>query len=293
MIDPMILAAIDIGSNTVKLLVARAEGGKLLPVREEIAFTRLGEGIGEGKPLSAEAIARTTEAVVGFRAKALAAGAGQVVVAATEAARTAPNGEEFLRACRSRGVDVRIVSGEEEARLSWLGGTVNMEPGPTVVLDVGGGSAEITAGDGTRVTWSVRLPIGAVRLRERFLSVQPARAAAWTLLEDHVRAALAAVPPDLPGDLVGVGGTVAALAKLAHPENPFQPITVEKLSSLALLLRGLPRPQVLALGVEWGREDIISPGAAVVLLAVRHLGRASIRPVATGLRFGLLRQLLG
>ncbi|MCE9583697.1 MAG: hypothetical protein K8T20_14535 [Planctomycetes bacterium] len=289
----MRLAAIDIGSNTVKLLIADSDGKRLVPVKEEIAYTRLGQGIGEGKPLAEDAIVRTVEAAVKFAAAAREAGATQVVVAATEAARSATNSAEFLQACRSRGVDVRVISGEEEARLSWMGGTINLPQQPSIVLDVGGGSAEITAGDGELVTWSTRLPLGAVRLRERFLGdAAPARAGAWTLLEDHVRAALAAVPPDLPGVLVGVGGTVAALAKLAHPADPFQPLTAEKISSVGTFLRTLGRPQILALGVPWGREDILAPGVAVVHLAVQHLRRDRLIPSATGLRFGLLRQLL-
>lgn len=290
----MILAAIDIGSNTVKLLVARADGGKIDPVVEEIAYTRLGEGIGEGdgRPLSGAAIERTVEAVARFAAKARSAGAERVLATATEAARNAPNAGEFLRACRSRGVEVEILSGEEEARLSWLGGTVMLPPGPSVVLDVGGGSMELTAGDGGLVTWSVKLPLGAVRLRERFLPETPARQAAWTLLEDHVHAALAGVPPDLPGPLVGVGGTVAALAQLVNPRDPWRPLPVEKIHSVGAMLRTLTRPQILSLGVPWGREDVVAPGIAVVHLATRHLGRSELLPVRTGLRFGLLRQHL-
>ncbi len=288
----MRLAAIDIGSNTVKLLVADAAAGKVTPVKEEIAYTRLGEGIGEGKPLGTEAIVRTVEAAVKFAAAARAAGATQIAVTATEAARNATNAGEFLQACRSHGIEVQVLSGEEEARLSWLGGTSDFPGQPTVVLDVGGGSAEITAGDGEVVTWSTRLSLGAVRLRERFLGAEaPARHGAWTLLEDHVHTALAAVPPDLPGTLIGVGGTVAALAKLAHPADPFQPITTDKIASVATFLRTLSRPQILALGVPWGREDIIASGAAVVLLVVRHLHRDRLIPSAKGLRFGLLRQM--
>ncbi|KAF0246608.1 MAG: exopolyphosphatase / guanosine-5'-triphosphate 3'-diphosphate [Planctomycetota bacterium] len=288
----MILAAIDIGSNTVKLLVAKVEGRNLSPLKEEIAYTRLGEGIGEGKPLSTDAMVRTIDAALKFAATAREAGASQTVVTATEAARNATNAAEFLLACRSRGLDVRVLSGEEEARLSWLGGTLNLPAGPSVVLDVGGGSAEITAGDGEIVTWSTRLPLGAVRLRERFLpGAGPARAGSWTLLEDHVLAALASVPPDLPGTLIGVGGTVATLAKLAHPADPFQPLAADRIASMSALLRTLSPPQILGLGVPWGREDIISAGAAVVHLAVRHLRRDRLVPVATGLRFGLLRQL--
>lgn len=288
----MRVAAIDIGSNTVKLLVAEAGDSGLEVVREEVAYTRLGEGIGEGKPLQAEAIVRTVEAAVKFAAAAREAGAARIVATATEAARNAPNAFEFLQACRSRGLEVQVLSGEEEARLSWLGGTADFPGQPTVVLDVGGGSAEITAGNGDLVTWSTRMPLGAVRLRERFLGdAAPARHGAWTLLEDHVLAALAAVPPDLPGILIGVGGTVATLAKLAHPSDPWQPLTAEKIASVSTFLRSLSRPQILALGVPWGREDIIAPGAAVVSLVVRHLRRDRLLPSARGLRYGLVRQI--
>ncbi|MCC6740067.1 MAG: Ppx/GppA family phosphatase [Planctomycetia bacterium] len=288
----MRVAAIDIGSNTTKLLVAETGSGGVEPVREEIAYTRLGQGIGEGKPLQPEAIARTVEAAVKFAAAAREAGAARLVVTATEAARNAPNASEFVQACRSHGLEVQVLSGEEEARLSWLGGTSDFPGQPTVVLDVGGGSAEITAGDGDVVTWSTRLPLGAVRLRERFLGdAAPARPGAWTLLEDHVHAALAAVPPDLPGTLIGVGGTVAALANLAHPADATKPMTAEKIASVAAFLRTLSRPQILALGVPWGREDIIAPGAAVVALVVRHLGRERLVPSLKGLRYGVLRDL--
>ncbi|HET7753508.1 MAG TPA: Ppx/GppA family phosphatase, partial [Anaeromyxobacteraceae bacterium] len=177
-VSPRRAAAIDVGTNTVLLLVAEeAPGGTFRPVCERAEITRLGRGVDRSGRLDPAAIRDTVDVLAAYAAEARALGATRIACVATSAARDAGNGAEFFDAAFARaGVRPEVISGEEEARLvyasAWrdFGG---VDAGGLAVVDVGGGSTELTWGDGERPRGRVSLQIGAVRLTERVITTDP------------------------------------------------------------------------------------------------------------------------
>ena len=195
------LAAVDVGTNSVLLLVAeRGADGVVRPVREEADITRLGRGVDRSGLLSPEGIEATLEVLARFAALAREDGASALVVTATSAARDARNGSEFLDRARERtGASVEILSGDEEARLSYLAVAQDFatEAGEAglVAIDVGGGSTEFVHGRGKQVLFRRSLDIGSVRLTERCVRTDPPAPAEQEAIRDAVRGALASLPP--------------------------------------------------------------------------------------------------
>ncbi|HSN14378.1 MAG TPA: Ppx/GppA family phosphatase, partial [Anaeromyxobacteraceae bacterium] len=225
-------AAIDVGTNTVLLLVAEERDGRLEPLLERAEITRLGRGVDASGQLAPDAIRDTVEVLGRFAAEARALGAGQIVCVATSAARDARNGAEFFAATRAAaGLTPEVISGEEEARLvygsAWRdfgttpGGPDPFPPGaPLAVLDVGGGSTEFIFGDGPAPRGRASLQLGAVRLTERHVRADPLPPSQQLALREAARAALAPLTRlegigDVTGArLVGVAGTVTTLCSV-------------------------------------------------------------------------------
>ena len=218
------VAAIDLGTNTVRLLVAdvRPHAAGWRSVLAEQRVTRLGEGLRASGALGKAAAMRTATTVADYVARARAAGAARVAIVATSAVREATNGPDFVaELARATGVAVRVVSGEEEARLTLAGiiAGVGSLPGLAVAFDIGGGSTEyILTRDGALVH-AVSLPLGVVPLAERFSfpgAVDPGR---YSALRSEVAAQLGReLPPVIATArvdiLVGTAGTITTLAAL-------------------------------------------------------------------------------
>jgi exopolyphosphatase/guanosine-5'-triphosphate,3'-diphosphate pyrophosphatase len=201
----MRVAAIDQGTNTTRLLVADVVDGRLEEVVRRTAITRLGEGVDARRLLLPLPIARVRNVLTDYRREAERLGAERALLIATSAVRDAENGEAFLGEVEwSYGFATRLLSGDEEARMLVRG--VGDVAAGTLVLDVGGGSTELVAGDRHE-----SVDVGAVRLTERFLHADPPTEAELGACAEHVRETL----PDLdPADAVGVAGTVTTLAAL-------------------------------------------------------------------------------
>ena len=306
---PPRLAAIDVGSNTVLLVVAERRGGRLEPVVERAEITRLGRGVDASGRLSPEAIRDTVEALGRFAAEARALGAARIVCVATSAARDARNGAEFFAAARAiAGLTPEVISGEEEARLvyasAWrdfgLGGGDGLPAGlPLAVLDVGGGSTEFTWGDGPAPRGRVSLQVGAVRLTERHVSTDPISAADERRLRDAAREALrplAALAPPPGARLVAVAGTVTTLAAVAQALPAYDAarvhgaaLSLDDVEALVARLAALPVAARAALpGMEPKRADVIVAGAIVVAEAMRATGFDRLTVSDRGVRWGLL-----
>ncbi|WP_027364268.1 Ppx/GppA phosphatase family protein [Desulfotruncus alcoholivorax] len=203
----MLAAAIDVGSNSTRLLVADITGGKVVPIITDMRTTRLGQGIMEGR-LSDEAVSRTIAAIEDFVRRSCEHGAKKINIAATSAVRDAKNSRDFINAVLSAtGIKPRVLSGTEEARLSYEGvmaGTGYNEA--VTVVDIGGGSTEFTWASSGRPQ-SISMNAGAVRMTE------------WGCGQEQVEAvlrkAIETVKRDCTGDVVGVGGTVTTLAAMA------------------------------------------------------------------------------
>ncbi|MDQ5821627.1 MAG: hypothetical protein M3540_09315, partial [Actinomycetota bacterium] len=209
------VAAVDLGTNSTRLLVADVADGRVDELARETRITRLGEGVDRRRRLLPVPIARVRNCLSDYRRSAEALGAERTLLVATSAVRDAENGEAFLGEIEwSYGFATRLVSGEEEAALTYRGVTTGrrVEPG-TIVVDLGGGSTELVA-EALRIS----LDIGSVRLTERFLSSDPPTAGELEDAAGAVRSLLAERVPDgvraSTRAAIGVAGTVTTLAAL-------------------------------------------------------------------------------
>jgi exopolyphosphatase / guanosine-5'-triphosphate,3'-diphosphate pyrophosphatase len=224
------VAAVDIGTNSTRLLVADVDSGALAAELErQTEVTRLGEGVDATGRLSAEAMDRVFETCARYRERIDALGAERVVAVLTSAVRDAANGDEFREELRRRfDFDARVLSGEREARLTYRGATSWRDHDePLLVLDIGGGSTELVVGAGDDIEFYVSTQIGSVRFTERYLSHDPPSPTELAACRDAVRAGLeSAVPAPVrarPADGVAVAGTPTSLAAIELRLEPYDP----------------------------------------------------------------------
>ncbi|MGE5229629.1 MAG: Ppx/GppA family phosphatase [Deltaproteobacteria bacterium] len=285
----MKVAIVDLGTNTCRLFLAEVSGGR---VRQEARVTtveRLGQGVDETGRLHEDAAERTHACLKGYAADIDAYGPERRLLVATSVVRDARDGKQFLKAVRYEfALPWRILSGEEEGRLAFRGGTSWLDdrsPDPLLLVDIGGGSTEFAVGSAGRSPSFVRsLDVGVVRLTERLLHVDPPPAAETTALAGHVAAAIhAAVPADLRAAVrgaVGVAGTYTTLVanKLGMTEYDARRVqghvlslpdidgAIARFSAMTSAERGrLP-------GIQPGREDVILAGALIAREACRAFG---------------------
>src|SRR2546427_1692104 len=216
------LAAVDIGSNSVRLKIARLQGGRLKEVHEDREVTRLGEGVFSGGLLSPEAMSKTVDVLRRFHRATQEWGTDTVRVVATAALRDARNSQAFLEWVRSTtGWTVDIISGLEEARLIHLGLVSNLRLSASTVLmiDLGGGSCELTVFRRGHIRETVSLPLGAVRLTNEFLGHDPPRKGELQRMRGFIAREVGRVSGQIVGSRVKVAiatsGTAAALAAAA------------------------------------------------------------------------------
>jgi exopolyphosphatase / guanosine-5'-triphosphate,3'-diphosphate pyrophosphatase len=303
------LATVDLGTNTVRLLVVEPAGATWRTLEQTQRVTRLGEGQGASGRLAPEPMRRTAAAVAEFSRAARALGADRVRIVATSAVREAVNREEFVaRLERESGERVEVVSGEEEARLT-LKGVASGLPGlggSFVLFDIGGGSTEfVLARDGAPAA-AVSLRLGVVTLQEEWGEPGPVRWDRFARLREHVERRLAAeVPAAIAGaavpELVGTAGTVTTLAALDLGLRTYDPAAVHgHRLDRAAVERQLARLGALDMEarallpcLEPGRADVIIPGIAICLAAMARLGRDTVVVSDRGLREGILCELLG
>ena len=264
----MRVAVVDLGTNSTRLLVADVEDGRAQEVARRLQITRLGEGVDRRRKLLPLPIARVRNCLADFRRELEALGAERTLAIGTSAVRDAENGEAFLGEIEwSYGFTTRLLSGEEEALLTFRGATAGRElPGETLVVDIGGGSTELVTADGFHVS----LDLGCVRLTERFLHTDPPTRAELDACADHVRSVF---PPPLAAQgAIGVAGTITTLAALDLGLEEYDPerthgheIPTPAVSGLLDGLAALPleeRRGVPALEPE--RAPVIVAGALIL-----------------------------
>jgi exopolyphosphatase/guanosine-5'-triphosphate,3'-diphosphate pyrophosphatase len=289
------VAAIDCGTNSIRLLVADVTTGAdgtvtLRDVHREMRIVRLGQGVDATGTLAPEALERTRGALVDYAAVLRRKGAERVRMVATSATRDARNRDEFFGMVRDTlGVDAEVISGDEEANLSFIGAVGDLDPddGPFVVVDVGGGSTELVVGsleNGKATVQAARsVDIGSVRITERCLAgdpptaeeVEQAREVAAGILDE----AFATVPVDQVRTWVGVAGTITTLSAvaLALPEYDSAAVHLSRLSlddlhRVAVELLGMSREERGTHGaIHPGRIDVIGGGALIVDVLAREL----------------------
>src|SRR6202158_4556456 len=303
-------ASIDIGTNTVLLLIAeRREDASVSPILELAEITRLGRGVDRSGVLSAQGMEDTLRVLTRFADQARQEGAGEIAVSATSAARDAMNGAVFLEAARRQaGVEPEVISGDREAQLTFR--AVYDDFGrddphhPLVMIDIGGGSTEIVFGSqdgGSGIAFRRSFDVGAVRLTERYLHADPVAQSEWDALLGYLRSALD-LPPVAPGfRFVGVAGTVTTLYTIQHRIEPYDAKRVHggklfrsELEELSDRLRRVPLAERLSVpGLDPKRADVICAGAAILQTAMELLKTEECLVSDRGLRWGLLLDRFG
>ncbi|RYZ07217.1 MAG: Ppx/GppA family phosphatase [Myxococcales bacterium] len=307
------VAAIDIGTNSVLLVIAAAAPGGPRPLLERATITRMGEGVDQTRRLAPAAVERNLACLRAYAEDLRAHGSPRLDVVGTSALRDAEGAEDFLNeAERILGVRPRVIAGDEEARLTFHGALSGLSlSGTLLVFDVGGGSTELIVGDASSSASAspqsrVSLDIGSVRLFERHLKSDPPAKSELLRAEEQIAEALAGAAPlsriaaGEPLTLVGVAGTLTTL-KALELELPAYDAERVHGSSLSLAsveelfakLSSLPLTERVKLpGLSPKRADVIVAGALIVRELLRRAGAKETLVSDRGVRFGLLEALI-
>lgn len=301
----MRVAAIDVGTNSTRLLVAEDRPGGFRSIDRRMVITRLGQGVDRTRLLSPEGLDRTLRTIAEYSATCGELGVELLRVTGTSAVRDARNREEFFEGVRKlTGTDPVMLSGEEEARATFFGTLSDLdEPGPVMVVDIGGGSTEFIFGRGEPERL-VSLDIGCVRLFEKYLESDPPSSDELEALRAEVVAQLgtARTELDVPAGsrLIGVAGTVTQLATLKVGLSVYDPdvthhsvLSHGDVRSLARRLESLTFSQRKRVkGLEPGRADVIVAGTEILLGVMEAFDLPEVlvseRDILDGLVIGLL-----
>ena len=303
------VAAIDIGTNSVRLLVADVTGtgatAELHAVDRRMQITRLGQGVDATHRLAPDAIDRTLAVLRDYHHAFDTAGATRVRATATSAARDATNRDEFFTAARDAlGFEPELLTGDEEAHLSFAGATAALtdEPGPYLVIDIGGGSTEFTVGT-TQPDAAISIDVGCVRVTEQFLHTDPPApeelSAAILTVRDHLGDVERAVPQLHDAKtVVGLAGTITTVAAVeqgvpysrahVHRFRLTRDAAEEVFRTLALEPTAERRHNP---GLEPGRVDTIVGGAIILVATLRALDLDELLVSEDDILDGLARSL--
>ena len=272
------VAAIDCGTNSIRLLIADITGGNFKEVVRTMEIVRLGQGVDQNKSFHPDAITRTLSAVEKFAQLIASKGVEKIRFCATSATRDASNRELFTNGVKKiLGVEVEVIPGEQEAALSFIGATkeLSQSDGPFLVVDIGGGSTEFVFGS-EKVEFAKSVNIGCVRMSERHLNLQPPTMAqiAEAIIDIDLAITQAAkvVPISQAKSLVAVAGTAttvaAAALKLAEYDRyliHLSRISAPSVHQVAAMFQSMNKDQIAALGyMHPGRVDVITAGALVL-----------------------------
>jgi len=299
------VAAIDVGTNSTRLLVAEEVGDGFRSLDRRMTITRLGQGVGERKVLAPEALQRTLATIADYAAACGEYGVTKLRVTGTSAVRDAHNREEFFAGVRKlTGSEPELLTGEAEARATFLGTLSDLdEPGPVLVVDIGGGSTELISGVGVPES-IVSLDIGCVRMLEKHLHSDPPTTEELDALGTDVTEllqgakAMLDVPPG--ARMIGVAGTVTQLATLKAGIPLYDPdvnhhsvLSHGDVRRLARRLASLPYDKRKAVkGLEAGRVDVIVAGAAILQCVMEVFDAAEVLVSEKDILDGLVIELL-
>ena len=298
------IASIDIGSNTARLLIIEPKGDqKFNLLVSERSITRLGEGIEAQGKLTEHRIQTTLKVLSIFRQICLENGDPTIFAVATSAVREASNGQEFVRlAKKETGIDIKIITWEEEAKLTLEGvyWKIPHENRRVITFDIGGGSTEFILSEGENIKDFCSTSLGVVKLTEKFITQHPVDEREYHSLQNHLQYELQTVKKKLsaflPELLIGTAGTVTTLAALKENIYPYDPekihgSTFSRPEAEAILddLKGKSLSQRLLLKpIETGREDLIIAGTAIVLETMRAFGCEILKVSEYSLQEGLI-----
>jgi exopolyphosphatase/guanosine-5'-triphosphate,3'-diphosphate pyrophosphatase len=278
------VAAIDVGTNSARLLVADVNGGRVAPVRRRSTVTRLGRGVDLSGRLAAEAIEDACAAIGEYVEEVAELGVEATDAIATSAVRDAENGAAFIAELRERfALSARILDGEEEARLTYLGASSEAAPTvPTLVIDIGGGSTELVIGTGSEVSFHTSLQAGVVRHTERYIGSDPPTASELEELATDIRGLIEnAVGPGVRAEAgIAVAGTPTSLAAVEMELVPYDAERVHghvlELPSIQRMLSTLSAAplaeRVEITGLHPDRAPTIPAGVVILVEAMRAFG---------------------
>lgn len=294
-------AVVDVGTNSVKFHIGELRAdGRWLTVADRAEVTQLGEGLAETGTLKPEGMDRTTAAIADMVDEARRDRVDEVAAVGTAGLRIAQNSGAFVAGVRARcGVEIEVITGEEEARLAYLAATsgLELERGSLVVFDTGGGSTQFTFGDGAEIDERFSVDVGAVRFTEQY-------GLGGVVTADVLAAALDSIATDLarlegrptPAELVGMGGALTNIAAVKHRLATYDPEVVQgTVLALAEIDRQIElyakhtseeRRQIV--GLQPKRAEVILAGACIVRTVIAKLGRDSATVSDRGLRHGVL-----
>lgn len=293
--------AIDVGSNTLRLLIAQIEGNRVLPVCRDREMVRLGRNFFPERVIGRQPLDLALKVLERFQRTGAQQGVARFRAAGTGILREASNTRQFIEAVRrTTGIALEILSGDEEARLSALGvRSVFQElPGPACIFDLGGGSVEFTWLKAGRLRRTISLPLGAVGLTERFLISDPPTKKELGTLRKHCLETLQKkiTIKDSRGCLIGTAGTVTTLSAMAQKMTEYDPARINgsvldrgTLDRLLWELTSIPLAARRKLpGLESGRADIIAAGLMAVQSILDFFDADTLRVSDAGLLEGLL-----
>jgi exopolyphosphatase / guanosine-5'-triphosphate,3'-diphosphate pyrophosphatase len=292
------VAVIDVGTNSARLLVADVAGDRVTPIERRSTVTRLGRGVDLSGRLSAEAIEDACAAIGEYVDLYKELGAETVDAIATSAVRDAENGSAFVAELRERfALSARVLDGEEEARLTYLGATSEQRPTePTLVVDIGGGSTELIVGTGEEISFHTSLQAGVVRHSERHIATDPPTALELEALAADIRGliepAVAAGVEARAG--IAVAGTPTSLAAVEMGLEPYDPARVHghvlSLLSIQRMLSQLastPLAQRMEIpGMHPDRAPTVVAGVVILVETMRAFGLERIEASEHDILYG-------
>jgi exopolyphosphatase / guanosine-5'-triphosphate,3'-diphosphate pyrophosphatase len=301
------VAAIDCGTNSIRILIADITDGKFHEVLRTMEVVRLGQGVDQTKTFHPDAIARTLAEVEKFANQITVKGAEKIRFCATSATRDATNRDVFIDGVRNiLGVEVDVISGAQEAALSFLGATKTLmqSEAPFLVVDIGGGSTEFVIGS-TEVLAAKSVNIGCVRMSERHLNQQPPSAVQVQAAIADIDRAIAEAARDVAittaKTLIAVAGTATTVAAAALELTAYDRyaihlsrISAEKVHQVAAKFQSLSRDEIANLGyMHPGRVDVITAGALVLSRVMAATGAVEFVASETDILDGIAWQLAG
>ena len=286
----MRVAVVDIGTNSTRMLLADVAGSHVEEIERRTTVTNMGRGVDHTGLISSEAMEDVCAVVADYKSRYEEMGAERLIAIATSAVRDAANGDAFIAELRERfGIDARLLTGEEEAHLTYLGATAHRPAeAATLVFDIGGGSTEVIVGSGSNVGFHTSLQAGTIRQSERHLTSDPPDPHELedlaTDIRHQIERAIAAQPGAEPLHAIAVAGTPTSLAAIDQGLEPYDPgrvhgyrLALKRIQRMLSRLSSLPLAERLRVpGLHPGRAPTIVAGTVILVQVMRAFGLEEI-----------------